>query len=76
VDHDQGNVGFPPLPAAADLSSPIASPPAMLGESSGENMRQFTEGRYRTEASEHRPARAYVIDGGRAYFVTEKAYRD
>ena len=38
-------------------------------------MRRFTEGRYRTEASEHRPARAYVIDGGKAYFVTEEAYR-
>jgi hypothetical protein len=38
-------------------------------------MRGFTEGRYRTEASEHRPARAYVVDGGKAYFVTEEAYR-
>ena len=38
-------------------------------------MRKLTEGRYRTEASEHRPARAYVIDGGKAYFVTEEAYR-
>ncbi len=38
-------------------------------------MRRFTAGRYRTEASEHRPARAYVIDGGKAYFLTEEAYR-
>ena len=38
-------------------------------------MPRFTEGRYRTEASEHRPARAYVIDGAKAYFVTEEAYR-
>ena len=38
-------------------------------------MGQFTEGRYRTEPSEHRPARAYVIDGGKAYFVTEEVYR-
>ena len=38
-------------------------------------MRQFTAGRYRTEATEHRPARAYVIDGARAYFVTEEEYR-
>lgn len=38
-------------------------------------MRRFIEGRYRTEASEHRPARAYVIDGAKAYFVTEDAYR-
>ena len=38
-------------------------------------MARFTEGRYRTEASEHRPARAYVIDGAKAYFVTEEAYR-
>lgn len=38
-------------------------------------MRRLTEGRYRTEASEHRPARAYVIDGGKAYFVTEEVYR-
>lgn len=38
-------------------------------------MRQFKEGRYRTEASEHRPARAYVVDGARAYFVTEDVYR-
>lgn len=38
-------------------------------------MRRFPEGRYRTEASEHRPARAYVIDGAKAYFVTEEAYR-
>jgi|SoiMethySBSTD1v2_1073268.scaffolds.fasta_scaffold755996_2 hypothetical protein len=38
-------------------------------------MRQFTAGRYRTEATEHRPARAYVIDGAKAYFVTEEAYR-
>lgn len=38
-------------------------------------MRRFTEGRYRTEASEHRPARAYVIDGGKAFFVTEETYR-
>ena len=38
-------------------------------------MGSFTAGRYRTEASEHRPARAYVIDGARAYFVTEEVYR-
>jgi hypothetical protein len=38
-------------------------------------MRRFAEGRYRTEASEHRPARAYVIEGAKAYFVTEEAYR-
>ena len=38
-------------------------------------MRRFIEGRYRTEASEHRPARAYVIDGAKAYFVTEDEYR-
>ena len=38
-------------------------------------MRRFTAGRYRTEASEHRPARAYVIDGAKAYFLTEEAYR-
>jgi len=38
-------------------------------------MRRFVEGRYRTEASEHRPARAYVIDGAKAYFLTEEAYR-
>ena len=38
-------------------------------------MRQFKAGRYRTEASEHRPARAYVVDGARAYFVTEEVYR-
>ena len=38
-------------------------------------MRQFTAGRYRTEASEHRPARAYVVDGAKAYFLTEEAYR-
>lgn len=35
-------------------------------------MRRFTEGRYRTEKSEHRPARAYVIDGAKAYFLTEE----
>ena len=38
-------------------------------------MRRFSEGRYRTEASEHRPARAYVIEGAKAYFVIEEAYR-
>lgn len=38
-------------------------------------MRRLTEGRYRTAATEHRPARAYVIDSGKAYFVTEEAYR-
>jgi hypothetical protein len=38
-------------------------------------MRRFTEGRYRTEKSEHRPARAYVIDGAKAYFLTEEDYR-
>ena len=38
-------------------------------------MRRYTAGRYCTEASEHRPARAYVIDGARAYFVTEEIYR-
>ena len=38
-------------------------------------MPRFTEGRYRTEASAHRPARAYVIDGAKAYFVTEEVYR-
>jgi hypothetical protein len=38
-------------------------------------MRRLAEGRYRTAASEHRPARAYVIDGGKAYFVTEETYR-
>jgi hypothetical protein len=38
-------------------------------------MRRFAEGRYRTEASEHRPARAYVIEGAKAYFLTEEAYR-
>jgi hypothetical protein len=38
-------------------------------------MRTLTQGRYRTAASEHRPARAYVIDGGKAYFLTEEAYR-
>lgn len=38
-------------------------------------MRRYTAGRYRTEASEHRPGCAYVIDGARAYFVTEKIYR-
>jgi hypothetical protein len=38
-------------------------------------MRQFTAGRYRTEASEHRPARAYVVDGAKAYFLTEEEYR-
>jgi primosomal protein N' len=38
-------------------------------------MRRFVEGRYRTEASEHRAARAYVIDGAKAYFLTEEAYR-
>ena len=38
-------------------------------------MRRFTAGRYRTEASEHRPARAYVIDGEKAYLVTEEVYR-
>lgn len=38
-------------------------------------MRRFTEGRYRTEQSEHRPARVYVIDGAKAYFLTEEDYR-
>ena len=38
-------------------------------------MRQFTAGRYRTEASEHRPARAYVVDGAKAYFLSEEEYR-
>jgi hypothetical protein len=38
-------------------------------------MRRFAEGRYRIEASEHRPARAYVIEGAKAYFLTEEAYR-
>jgi len=38
-------------------------------------MRRFVEGRYRTEASEHRAARAYVVDGAKAYFLTEEAYR-
>ena len=38
-------------------------------------MRRFTEGRYRTEKSEHRSARAYVIDGAKAYFLTEEDYR-
>ena len=38
-------------------------------------MRRFTAGRYRTDASEHRPARAYVVDGAKAYFVTEAVYR-
>ena len=38
-------------------------------------MRSFIAGRYRTDASEHRPARAYVVDGARAYFVTAEVYR-
>ena len=38
-------------------------------------MRRFKEGRYRTEKSEHRPARAYVIDDAKAYFLTEEDYR-
>jgi hypothetical protein len=35
-------------------------------------MGRFVEGRYRGEASEHRPARAYVIDGAKASFLTER----
>lgn len=38
-------------------------------------MRKIARGRYRTDATQDRPARAYVIDGVRAYFVTEEAYR-
>jgi hypothetical protein len=38
-------------------------------------MRRVTKGLYRTEASEHRPARAYVIDAGKAYFLIEADYR-
>lgn len=38
-------------------------------------MQKRTEGRYRTEPTEHRLARAYVIDGGKAFFVTDEVYR-
>jgi hypothetical protein len=38
-------------------------------------MRKHTEGRYRTEATANRVARAYVIDGRKAFFVTDEVYR-
>lgn len=43
--------------------------------STGGIMRKHTEGRYRTEAPANRVARAYVIDGRKAFFVTDEVYR-
>jgi hypothetical protein len=38
-------------------------------------MANWLEGKYRTEATSHRPPMAYVIDGRTAAFITEETYR-
>ena len=38
-------------------------------------MHKREEGRYRTQGARDRTPMAYVVDGGRASYITEAAYR-